>query len=85
MAKVMDCSLEVNEFEPLSYYYFHFLVNYLVKIMDALILPAIGYVIAVLLYNVWFGFMAYQTLKVIQCQTPFYPYKQFYFKQDGLA
>ena len=33
----------------------------------------------------WFGFMAYQPLKVIYRQIQFYRNKQFYFKQSSLA
>ena len=33
---------------------------------------------------VWFGFMSYQTLLVIQYHIHFYTYQQFYFKQFSL-
>ena len=34
---------------------------------------------------VWFSFMAYQPLYVIQYQINFYTYEQFYFKQFSLT
>ena len=42
MVKVMDCGIVVSEFVLHSRYYVHFLVNALEKVMNPLILPAIG-------------------------------------------
>ena len=42
MAKVLNCSLEVIEFELQSHYYAHFLTNTLGKGMKLLIPPAMG-------------------------------------------
>ena len=40
MAKVLDCGLEVNEFELQSFYYFHFRFNALGEDINPFILPA---------------------------------------------
>ena len=42
MANVMDCGLEVNEFELHSRYYIHFQTKILGKGTNPLILPALG-------------------------------------------
>ena len=42
MAKVLDCSRKVSEFEFWSCYYVHFRTNNLVKNMNPLVLPAMG-------------------------------------------
>ena len=34
---------------------------------------------------IWFGFIAYQPLFIIQCQIHFYAYKLLYFKQFNLV
>ena len=42
MDKVLDCSLEVNEFKLQLHYYVHFQTNTLVKDLKPLILPVMG-------------------------------------------
>ena len=42
MVKAMDCGIVVNEFELQSRYYVHFRTNTLWKVMNPLILPAMG-------------------------------------------
>ena len=49
MAKVLDCGLEVIEFE-LSCYYTHFQINSLGKGMNPLVPPAISQVVSLLFF-----------------------------------
>ena len=55
MAKVMNCGLEVNEFEHQLCYYVNFQTNILGKRMNPLIPPAMDYV-SQLFYKDGFGF-----------------------------
>ena len=42
MAKMLDCSLEVNEFKLHSNFYINFQINTFGKDMNLLMLPAMG-------------------------------------------
>ena len=42
MVKAMDCGIVVSEFVLQSHYYVHFQANTLRKVMNPLILPAVG-------------------------------------------
>ena len=49
MAKVLDWSLQVNEFE--LHCYFHFQTNTLEKGMNPLVHPALSYMISLIFFN----------------------------------
>ena len=51
MAKVLDCSLEVNEFDLKSHYYIHFQINPLQKDMNPLIPPVMSQIVSMLFFN----------------------------------
>ena len=54
--KAMDCRIVVSEFELQSHYYVHFRTNTLWKVMNPLILPAMGYIVPLLfIYKDGFG------------------------------
>ena len=42
MSKVLACGREISEFELQSHYYVHFQTNILEKVMNTIILPAMG-------------------------------------------
>ena len=50
MAKVLDCGLEVSEFELQSCYYVHFRTNTFEKAMNPLILRAVGKIVSLLFF-----------------------------------
>ena len=51
MARLLDCSLEVNVFELQSRYYIHFQTNTLGKGVNYLIPPALAYIVSLLFFD----------------------------------
>ena len=50
MAKVLNCSLELNEIELQSPYYIHFRTDILKKVINLLISPAMGWIVSLLFF-----------------------------------
>ena len=51
MAKELDCSFYLSEFELQSHYYVHFQSNTIGKGMDLFILPAINQIVSLLFFT----------------------------------
>ena len=50
MANMLDCNIEINEFEPQLHYCIHFQINTFGKGMNLLIPPAMGSVVLLLFF-----------------------------------